>query len=117
MHYGLPEKILSDQGRNFESSLISALCKVSKIKKLRTSPYRPQTYGQCKWFNATLIPMLGTLANDAKTKLARSYIYLGTCLQLHSLKCNGVQPILSDVHGRHLMLPIVIEFGVQTPDF
>ena len=68
MHYRLPEKVLSDQGRNFKSSLISALCKVSKIKKLRTSLYRPQTNGQCKWFNATLISMLGTLPSGAKTK-------------------------------------------------
>ena len=32
VHYGLPEQILSDQGRNFKSSLIAELCKVSKIK-------------------------------------------------------------------------------------
>ena len=68
MHYGLPEKCVSDQGRNFKSSLISALCKVSKIKKLRISPYRPLNNGQCEQFNATLISMLGTLPNDAKTK-------------------------------------------------
>ena len=32
MHYGFPEKILSDQGHNFESKLIAELCKLSKIK-------------------------------------------------------------------------------------
>ena len=32
VHYGLPEKILSDQGRNFKSSLMAELCEVSKIK-------------------------------------------------------------------------------------
>ena len=38
MYYGIPEKILSDQGRNFESSLIMELCKLTGIKKLRTTP-------------------------------------------------------------------------------
>ena len=33
VHYSLPEQILSDQGRNFESNLKSELCEVSKIKK------------------------------------------------------------------------------------
>ena len=32
VHYGLPEQILSDHSRNFESSLITELCEVSKIK-------------------------------------------------------------------------------------
>ena len=39
VHYGFPEKILSDQGRNFESVLISELCELAQIRKLRTTPY------------------------------------------------------------------------------
>ena len=30
VHYGLPESIISDQGQNFESDLISELCKIVK---------------------------------------------------------------------------------------
>ena len=41
VHYGLPDKILLDQGRNFESELITDLCKLKGTKKLRTSPYHP----------------------------------------------------------------------------
>ena len=37
VHYGFPEKILSDQGQNFESVLISELCELAQIKKLRTT--------------------------------------------------------------------------------
>ena len=35
--YGLPESIVSDQGHNFESDLISELCKLAKVWKLHTS--------------------------------------------------------------------------------
>ena len=42
VHYGFPEKILLDQGRNFESQLISELCKLTQVKKLRTTPYQPE---------------------------------------------------------------------------
>ena len=52
LHYGFPSKIITDQGRSFESELIENLCQVAEVKKLRTSPYHPQTNGQCKWFNA-----------------------------------------------------------------
>ena len=34
LHYGLPEKILSDSFHNFESSLITELCQIARIKKL-----------------------------------------------------------------------------------
>ena len=68
VHYGFPEKILSDQGCNFESLLISELCELTQIKKLRTTPYRPKGNGSCERFNRTLISMLGTLPEDFKSK-------------------------------------------------
>ena len=61
IHYGLPEKILSDQGRNFQSKLIANLYKLMGTRKLRTSLYRPQMNFQCERFNSTLISMLGAL--------------------------------------------------------
>ena len=66
MKYGIPEKIISDQGRNFESKLIAELCNLGRIQKLHTSPYRPQTNGQCECFNSTLISMIGTLPPTQK---------------------------------------------------
>ena len=53
VHYGFPEKILSDQGRNFESQLISELCELTQVKKLRTTPYQPEGNGSCERFNHT----------------------------------------------------------------
>ena len=46
MIYSFPENILSNQGNNVESNLIQDLCKLAQVKKLRTTPYRPQTNGQ-----------------------------------------------------------------------
>ena len=45
LHYGFPSKIITDQGRNFESELIENLCQVARVKKLRTSPYHPRQMG------------------------------------------------------------------------
>ena len=45
VHYGLPEKIISDQGKNFASILIKELCALTQVKKLRTSPYHPKLIG------------------------------------------------------------------------
>ena len=66
VHYGWPEKILTDQGKSFENNLIQELCELAQVKKLCTSPYHPETNGQCEHFNVTLIGMLGTLPTHAK---------------------------------------------------
>ena len=42
VHYGFPEKNLSDQGQNFESKLLEELCLLVQVKKMRTTPYRPE---------------------------------------------------------------------------
>ena len=66
VHYGWPEKILTDQGKSFENSLVRELCELAQVKKLRSSPYQPETNGQCEHFDTTLINMMGTLPTLAK---------------------------------------------------
>ena len=34
VHYGWPEKILTDQGKSFENNLIQELCELAQVKKL-----------------------------------------------------------------------------------
>ena len=66
VNYGWLEKILIDQGKNFQSSLIKELCKLAGVQKLRNTPYHPETNGQCKHFNWTLFNMIGTLTTHAE---------------------------------------------------
>ena len=67
VHDGIPESIVSEQGRNFKSGLILELLKLTKVQKLCTSPYHPQTNGQCEQFNHTFINILGTLPLHKKS--------------------------------------------------
>lgn len=66
-HYSFPEKLHSDQGRNFESKVIRELCKLLGIKKTRTTPYHPMGKGSAERFNQTLIKMLSTLSEEQKS--------------------------------------------------
>ena len=43
--YGLPRSLHSDQGREFESLLVTELCKLLRVKKTRTVPYNPKSDG------------------------------------------------------------------------
>ena len=66
VHYGVPGKIHSDQGANFDGKLINQLCRVMGIKKSRTTIYHPAGNGMCERFNRTLMNMLGTLDPEQK---------------------------------------------------
>ena len=59
-----PEQLHSDQGKQFESEVIAAICKLLGIAKTRTAPYHPQSDGVIKRFNRTLPSMLKTAASE-----------------------------------------------------
>jgi len=53
--HGMPLTILSDQGRNFVSSVFMELCKFLGIDKRRTSPGHPQCNGVTERFNQVVM--------------------------------------------------------------
>ena len=115
VHYGWPEKIITDQGKSFENQLVKELCDLAEVKKLCTMPYRPQRNGSCEWLNATLISMLGTLPPHAK----RSWSEWGATLT-HAYNCTmsqttGFSPFFL-MFGRIPKIPIDVEFGVTLPN-
>lgn len=67
VHYGLPSRINSDQGRDFQSRLIQEVLQLARVKKSHTSPYYPQGNPQPERFNRTLLNMLGTLVSKKKS--------------------------------------------------
>ena len=112
-YYGFPEKILTDQGPCFESKLMQQLCEVTKIKKLRTTPYHPQGNGQCERFNQTLISMLGTLSHRAKSKWPEMVSTLTHAYNCTKTLATGFSPFYL-MYGRQPILPVDLEFNVRT---
>ncbi len=57
---GPPQRLHSDQGRNFESHILAELCQAFGVKKSRTTPYHPMGDGLVERMNRSLVNLLRT---------------------------------------------------------
>ena len=62
--FGVPEAIHSDQGSNFVSKVIQALCSELGVKLSQTTAYHPEGNCQVEHFNRTLEGMLSKVISD-----------------------------------------------------
>ena len=95
--------------------MIQELCKIAGVKKLHTTPYHPQSNGQCERFNSTLCNMLGTLSDEEKSDWKS---HLG-CMT-HAYNCTKHASTTYSPYylmfGRHPRLPIDVAFGLHKPN-
>ena len=62
--YGAPQTLLSDLGANLVSEVMAETCKILKIERLFTAPYRPQTDGLLEKYHHTMCKNLSMYVND-----------------------------------------------------
>ena len=66
--FGMPAKLLSNQGANFTKALVEELCIAFSIQKCQTTADHPQCNGQVEHFHQMLFRMIGKLASDKKVQ-------------------------------------------------
>ena len=103
--FGAPTYLVSDQGKAFTGHLISNLCELYGVQKLRTLPYHAQTNGQVERMNQMIIRMIGKLEQDKKARWSEHLpemlaAYNGTCLAV-----TGYSPYFL-LFGRKSRMPV-----------
>ena len=105
LRFGSLERILDDQGQEFENELFPNLSKTFGISRLHTTPYHPMTNGLVEWINSILMQTLQTLAERSKQNCKdelNKLTYAYNCIR-HSV--SGFSPLYL-MFGRNPRLPI-----------
>ena len=107
LKFGTPNRILHDQGKEFENKLFDELEKHFEIKRCRTTSYHSMCNGMVERLNSTVIQMLCTLSEKLKWKWKDSLnklMYAYNCTK-HTI--TGYSPYFL-LFGRNPKLPIDI---------
>ena len=84
-HYRFPRWLMSDQGKEFCNNILKEMCYYLNIKKIRTTPYHPQSNGSIKCVHNTLRRMIRKLDNKRRKNWVDhlstiTHAYKTTCL-------------------------------------
>ena len=85
--FGVSAYLVSDQGKAFMGHIITHLCDLDGVQKLRTSPYHAQTNGQVVCMNQMIIRMIGKVEEDKKACWSE---YLPGLLLVYNATCSTV---------------------------
>ena len=85
--FGVPAYLISDQEKAFMDHIITHLCDLYGVQKLRTSPYHAQTNGQVEHMNQTIICMIRKLEEDKKACWSE---HLPKLLLAYNATCSAV---------------------------
>ena len=66
--FGFPRRLMSDQAAEFMGQVISELCDLLGVTKIRTLPYHPQTNGAIERVHQTLRRMIAKMDPDKRAK-------------------------------------------------
>ncbi|XP_070576339.1 uncharacterized protein [Ptychodera flava] len=104
---GLPGEILTDQGTNFMSRLMTDMCAKLKISKIRTSPYHAQGNGLTERFNGTLKAMLQRFVAEDPKEWDRYLPYLLFAYREVPQASTGFSPF-ELMYGRSIRGPLAV---------
>jgi len=110
VHFGIPARLHSDQGANFESDIVHELCHLTNMRKSHTTPYHPMGNAGPERFNRTLLSMLGTLEEEQKKdwkKYINALVYYYNCTPHETTRISPFELLF----GRKPQLPVDVTFG------
>jgi len=99
--YRVPLQLLSDRGAEFEGLLMTKVCRLLEIDKIRTTCYKPSTNGALERVHRTLKTMLGKIVDENQKDWDAHVAYVLAAYNATEHSATGYSPNML-VYGREL---------------
>ena len=116
LEFGLPERIITDNGPNFRSRLLAEMCRLIRAAHLYTTPYHPQFDGLCERFNRTLTSMLRGFVEHHQRDWDKYLPYVMHAYRAAPQESTGETPFFL-MFGRPSRAPLDLWFELTRRDF
>ena len=103
--FGIPNRLYSDQGRNFEGEVVRAICALYGVNKSRTTPYHPEGNVQAERFNRTLFGLIKSFDEKDRRKWPDMLPHLTFVYNATPHCTTGVTPYTL-MFGREPLIPL-----------
>ena len=101
---GVPLQILSNQRTQLTGALMSEICAILGVVKIRTTPYRPQSNGVVEHLHGALVPMIRKTLK-AKLDWVKQVLLALYAIRLAPNSSTGISPF-EFIHGRAMHSPL-----------
>jgi len=110
--FGVPKSIVTDQGTNFTSGLITQMCKLLHVRKVRTTGFHPQSNGRVERVHATIMRMLSHFVNKYQTNWDEYLPYVTMAYNSQGHESLGYSPY-ELLFGRKMEMPLEADFTIN----
>ena len=110
--FGIPRQLLSDLGPELQGTLMTEVCRVLEIDKLRSTGYRPQTNGQLERFHRTLNSLLGKVVSEHQRDWEDHVNPALAAYRATVHESTGFTPNFL-MFGREVNLPLDLAYGID----
>ena len=115
VYRGVPLRLLSDQGPELESNLMSELCKWMGVQKLRTTPYKASTNGMVERYHRSLNSILAKIICDNQRDWCERAPVAAAAYRASVHETTGYSPNFL-TYGKENRAPVDILFGCPPND-
>ena len=113
LKFGIPQTLLTDQGSNFLSESFANVCKLLRVKRIKTSAYHPQTNGALKRRHRVLVEYLTCYTLENQTDWDKWITYAAFEFNTTPHSATGYAPH-EFLFGRKANMPGIIQ--KETPE-
>ncbi|KAJ4441307.1 hypothetical protein ANN_11161 [Periplaneta americana] len=112
--HGTPKQVLTDQGRNFVSTLFKEVCKLLRIKKIQTSPYHPMANGLVERSHQTFTAMMSHFVRKDQRDWDKWIAIVQMAYRSTPHSVTGYSPFFL-LYGREMPLPFPVDISPKFP--